>query len=186
MLKHGGADGIHRSLKKKNTCSGLPLLTLFLFLAQRFPTRTPQNIVMLSAINCGINIQQFLNTSNDSKCTSKGRGNFCPAVGNTWVISVRYRHPLFSFGEFVFKVLRSRTVSSYSSLTGDRRMATPVRPTEQQQRYSSKRNVIDKNWAVIECASCCQLFVPSNTHKARGSWGHERLLWELTYVESSQ
>jgi len=30
------------------------------------------------------------------------------------------------------------------------RPARPIRPTEQQQRYSSKINVIDKNLAVIE------------------------------------
>jgi hypothetical protein len=91
----------------------LPVLTIFLFLAQPFPTRAPQNIVISSARNCGINIQHFLNASNDSKYTSKCRGNFYPAVGNIGVISVRYKHPLFRFGEFVFKVLPSCTMSAF-------------------------------------------------------------------------
>ena len=40
-LKHGGANRIHRSLKIKNsTYSGLPFLTIFIFLAQRLPNRT--------------------------------------------------------------------------------------------------------------------------------------------------
>jgi len=69
--------------KKKSTCSVLPFLTIFLFLAQRFATMALQNILMLSAINCEIKIQQFLNTSNDSNYTLKRRGNFCPVVGNT-------------------------------------------------------------------------------------------------------
>ena len=46
---------------KKTTCSGLPLPTVFIFLAQRLPTRAPQNIVTFSAINCEINIKQCLN-----------------------------------------------------------------------------------------------------------------------------
>jgi hypothetical protein len=40
------------------------------------------------------NKYKFLNTAKNSKYPSKYRGNFCPVIGNTGVISVRYQLPL--------------------------------------------------------------------------------------------
>jgi hypothetical protein len=56
---------------------------------QSFPTRVPLNIVRDSARNRGINKYKFWNTAKNSKY----RGNFCPAIGNTGVISVCYQLP---------------------------------------------------------------------------------------------
>lgn len=49
-----------------------------------------------------------------SKYSSKQRRNFYPAVINTQVISVLYLLPLFCFGQFVFNVMWSCTVSVFA------------------------------------------------------------------------
>jgi hypothetical protein len=63
-------------------------------LQQCFPTRVPHNIVRGSARNRVINKCKCWNTAKNSKYPSKYRGNFCPVIGNTGVISVRYQPPL--------------------------------------------------------------------------------------------
>jgi hypothetical protein len=45
------------------------------------------------AQNRGINTYKFLNAAKNSKYPSKYRGNFCPTIGYTVVISVRYQLP---------------------------------------------------------------------------------------------
>jgi hypothetical protein len=51
----------------------------------------PHNITLVSARNCVIEECTFRSIAEISKHNSKYRGNFYPAVGNIWFISLRYQ-----------------------------------------------------------------------------------------------
>ena len=50
----------------------------------------------VSTRNIGINTYRFYNKTKIVKYTSKCRWKFCPAIGNSGVIFLRYLVPLFS------------------------------------------------------------------------------------------
>jgi hypothetical protein len=87
-------------------------------LEQCFPARVLrdvrdlQNIVRGSTRNLGTN--NFETPQKNYKYSSKYRWNFCPAVGNTGIISVRHQLPRRFFGQFLDNALslHRRPVSS--------------------------------------------------------------------------
>ena len=89
---------------------GLSRLLMWLLCFILFPSRiswTPsfsQNIVRGSATNRGTN--KFWHTAKYFKCTSKYCRNFCPVVGNVWVISVCYQLSFFVFVPFSYVLIR--------------------------------------------------------------------------------
>jgi hypothetical protein len=60
---------------------------------QRFIDRVSHNIVKNSAKNNWTE-KKILNTAKNSRYLSKYGGSYCPAIGDTGVISVRYQMPV--------------------------------------------------------------------------------------------
>jgi hypothetical protein len=138
---------LQRRLLRKTS---VPLLRVFpLETSLRQPsTRVPQSIFKDSAKSRGINEEEFWNTAKNSKYTSKYRGNFCPAFGNTGVISVRsYCHSKVGIPRDVKNYFRSsskkKRAGKTSKLVLSRWNNRPVqwaylRP--QYQGYQSNNN----------------------------------------------
>jgi len=98
-------------------------------LYQCFPAKYSRNLRIPRKIVEQININSEI-PQKISKCLWKYRGNFCPAIGNTGIISVHYQLSLlFLLFWFVFNVTRSCAVPVFVSYRY--RSATPIATTRQ-------------------------------------------------------